>query len=433
MLTKKVICSLWWFFLLGQADLALADLAQTARFNIEPMTLQEALSKYSAQSGVRVNDPSGLISTKSSIGVMGQYPAQTALTRILTGTTLSFDVIDQNTVALRVVPAPVAPTPPVATTASGTDNKISPPTTPGTDMTEIPVIAPEPRFAAPTRRDHTGRIWAPVYINDRGPYRLVLDSGAGGSGVTMPVVRELGLPLDQTPPVMLRGVTGTLRVPTTRVDSIAVGDIVMEPDKLLVIPDDALDGAEGILDTEGFKKDRRIFIDFRNDAIRITRSHKERAPSGFVTVPFRLIEGQILVDARIGKIRGEAIINTGGQSTIANGAMRDALFNLSKHVSSKSEQITGITADVQTGDSVVVPSIGLGPIEIRQCSVVFGDMSIFKSLDFTSQPTLLIGMDTIGSFDTFIIDYRRRELQIRMPGPGTSRAMADTQARHSPG
>ena len=49
------------------------------------------------------------------------------------------------------------------------------------EITEIIVQAPEARYVAPTRRDQIGRIWAPVYINDQGPFRLVLDTGASRS------------------------------------------------------------------------------------------------------------------------------------------------------------------------------------------------------------------------------------------------------------
>jgi hypothetical protein len=42
------------------------------------------------------------------------------------------------------------------------------------ELQEVIVTAPEPRYVAPTRRDRIGRIWAPVYINDKGPFRLVL-------------------------------------------------------------------------------------------------------------------------------------------------------------------------------------------------------------------------------------------------------------------
>src|SRR5277367_6539915 len=52
---------------------------------------------------------------------------------------------------------------------------------------EIVVEAPEPRFVAPTRRDKIGRIWAPVMINGRGPFRLVLDTGASRSAVNAQV------------------------------------------------------------------------------------------------------------------------------------------------------------------------------------------------------------------------------------------------------
>ena len=86
------------------------------------------------------------------------------------------------------------------------------------------VEAPEPRYVAPTRRDQIGRIWAPVFINGRGPFRLVLDTGASTSGVTAMVALALGIPTDQSPQVMLRGVTGSAAVPTIRVDTLSVGD-----------------------------------------------------------------------------------------------------------------------------------------------------------------------------------------------------------------
>src|SRR5271166_6604026 len=89
-------------------------------------------------------------------------------------------------------------------------------------LAEIMVEAREPRFVAPTRRDQIGRIWAPVYINGRGPFRLVLDTGASSSGVTAMVALALGIPTDQSPPVMLRGVNGSATVQTIRVDSLSV-------------------------------------------------------------------------------------------------------------------------------------------------------------------------------------------------------------------
>src|SRR5271155_4146276 len=95
----------------------------------------------------------------------------------------------------------------------------------GDQLAEIMVQTREPRYVAPPRRDQIGRIWAPVLINGRGPFRLVLDTGASSSGVTAMVAMALGIRTDESPHVMLRGVTGSATVPTLRVDTLSVGDL----------------------------------------------------------------------------------------------------------------------------------------------------------------------------------------------------------------
>jgi predicted aspartyl protease len=96
---------------------------------------------------------------------------------------------------------------------------------------DIIVEAPEPRFVAPTRRDKIGRIWAPVMINGLGPFRLVLDTGASRSAVNARVAEVIGIAPDPMQPVLLRGVTGIVAVPTIRVDSFSVGDTRRSADR----------------------------------------------------------------------------------------------------------------------------------------------------------------------------------------------------------
>src|SRR5277367_3204982 len=192
------------------------------------------------------------------------------------------------------------------------------------ELTEIVVQALEPRYVAATRRDRIGRIWAPVLINGKGPFRMVLDTGANRSGVTSDVADALGLPPDASRQVMLRGVTGSASVPTIQVDSLTVGDLLLTPVTLPIV-NDALGGAQGILGTEGLR-DKRIYIDFRNDLISIARSKDEPGRVGFVTIPLERPEtGLLMFHATVGGIRVLAIIDTGGQATIGNETMRDAL------------------------------------------------------------------------------------------------------------
>jgi predicted aspartyl protease len=277
-------------------------------------------------------------------------------------------------------------------------------------LSEIIVTAPEPRFVAPTRRDKIGRIWAPVMINGQGPFRLVLDTGASRSGITAQVADTLRIPPDTSRPVLLRGVTGSIAVPTIRVDSFAVGDVILTPATLPIVTD-ALGGAEGVLGTEGFA-DKRLYIDFKHDLITITHSRGERVRADFVVIPLeRSFTGLLVIYTQVAGVRVQAIIDTGGQATIGNEAMRVALVR--RHAQGTLTPVTDVTTTTQNGESFPSPPIEVGSIQIRGARITYGDMHIFEHWHMTKEPALLIGMDVLGLLDVFVIDYRRHELQLR--------------------
>jgi predicted aspartyl protease len=278
------------------------------------------------------------------------------------------------------------------------------------ELSEIVVQAPEPRFVAPTLRDRIGRIWAPVWINGRGPFRLVLDTGATRSGVTANVAERLGLPLDQSPPVLLRGVTGIVIVPTVRVDSFTVGDLTLSAATLPIVID-AMGGAEGVLATDEFK-DQRIVIDFKHDRIDIRRSRNERARPDFIVIHLdRSKLGLLMFHALVGSVPVQAIIDTGAQRTIGNLVMRDALEH--RHAQGNYVQIFDVTAKAQGGEAFPSPPIKLGSIDILGATITYGEMNIFGHLHLIKEPALLVGMDVLGLLDTLVIDYHLHELQLR--------------------
>jgi predicted aspartyl protease len=270
---------------------------------------------------------------------------------------------------------------------------------------------PEPQFVAPTKRDRIGRIWAPVLINGKGPFRLVLDTGATHSAVTADAAQALGLPQSGPEQFLLHGVTGSATVPTITVEHMAVGELDLQSQRLAIVAN-ALGGADGVLGTEGLL-DKRITIEFHNDRITIARSRMERAGFRFITVPFKLVNGLPVADAQIGGVLAKAIIDTGGEGTIGNLALRDALMRRRHKEVTLADGIIGITLDVQPGSRIDAPPIVLGGLGLQGVSVTTGDLEIFKEWHMTKTPVLLIGMDVLGLFDTLIIDYRRKELQVR--------------------
>jgi predicted aspartyl protease len=280
------------------------------------------------------------------------------------------------------------------------------------ELQEVTVTAREPRYVAPTRRDRIGRVWVPVMINSRGPFRLVLDSGATHTAVTAQVAERLGIPLDRTPPVILRGVTGSAVAPAIRIDSIEFGDLFVAGPLVPIVPD-AFGGAEGLLGSQGLE-DKRIYIDFRHDFINVSRSKNRRAEAGFTTVPLlRDSVPLLVVSATIGNVRAKAIIDTGAQASIANQALRDALERRYRNRTPSVDEITGATGVMQRGEGLPVSPIEIGGLQIRDAHVTFGEMHIFSHWNLGDEPAILLGMDVLGLLDTLVIDYRRREIHLK--------------------
>jgi len=285
------------------------------------------------------------------------------------------------------------------------------PQNPATPMQAEVAAEPEPQFVAPTRRDRIGRIWAPVLINGKGPFRLVLDTGATHSAVTAGTAQALGVTPSATEQMLLHGVTGSAAVPTIIVEHLVIGELDLKSQRVAIVAS-ALGGADGVLGTEGLL-DKRITIEFHSDRITIARSRMERAGFRFVTVPFKLVNGLPVAEAQIGGVLTRAIIDTGGESTIGNLALREALVRRRQKEVTLADGIIGITLDVQAGSRINAPPIVLGGLALQGVGVTTGDLEIFKEWRMTKTPVLLIGMDVLGLFDTLIIDYRRKELQAR--------------------
>ena len=281
------------------------------------------------------------------------------------------------------------------------------------ELQEFVITAPEPRYVASTRRDRIGRIWTPVLINGRGPFRLALDTSSANSAIRAQVVAKLGIVPVAGESIRVRGVTGTSIVSTVRVDSMVIGDMAIENRRLPVIAD-AMGGADGVLGNEGLR-DKRIYIDFVNDFLSIRLSRDEPAPDGFITIPITFGKDYLpVVDARVGRIPVKAIISTGGQSTLGNLATRDALLEQRKQEGTV-EAILDVTDTKQDAEGYRIGPIAIGDtIRINMPRMIFADLGIFKSWEMTSEPTLIIGMDALGLLDPMIIDYRRAELHVRM-------------------
>jgi predicted aspartyl protease len=276
-------------------------------------------------------------------------------------------------------------------------------------LEELIVEARGPRYAAPTRRDRIGRVWVPVAINGRGPFRLVVDTGATTSAIASSVAKRLGLPISPTARVMLQGATGVDTVPYVIAEQLEVGDLLFNQAKLLIVPD-VFGGADGILGVQGLT-DMRIHIDFRRDLTEIEYARNEEWPPG-EWIGFSSALGRLaLLDLQVGGVRTKAVIDTGAQQTIGNKRLRKEL--LLRWRRTQDASIVGVTLDITRAKSVRIPSITFGRVQVRNVEISFGELPIFEHWRLNGEPALLLGMDVIDKLGTFEIDYQQRMLQLR--------------------
>jgi hypothetical protein len=225
------------------------------------------------------------------------------------------------------------------------------------------------------------------------------------------VVDELGLPI-QADAVRLKGATGSAVVSAVRVETLEIGELLIENTTMPIVAD-AFGGAQGVLGGEGLA-DKRIVIEFHRDRISIARSHRQLAAQGFSVVPFKYRHAHgMRVSARVGSIKVIALIDTGAQMTVGNLALRDALARRRGGQGESDLEVVGVTEDIQQAASARIPSIVAGELIVQNARILFSDLYIFEHWKLESQPAVLIGMDVLGVLDTLVIDYRLGQLQIR--------------------
>jgi hypothetical protein len=264
-----------------------------------------------------------------------------------------------------------------------------------------------PEFATPTTMDQIGRIVAPVMINGRGPFKLMVDTGANRSLITTTVADTLGIDYLSAPQVTMNGVTGSAVVPAVAIDRLEAGELVFESLQVPVLPPHLVGGVDGILGIAGLRE-QRLVVDFDRDRVTISRSKLWETDLLRIDA-HRVAGGLLAAKARVGRTRVIAVMDTGGQITLGNRALQEALRAQAR----TQTEVLGTTETIIVGDTARVPDIRFGEVSIRRVLVTFGDFHIFDIWNLNDEPALIIGMDVLGAMGAFMIDFRLAEIHLR--------------------
>lgn len=255
------------------------------------------------------------------------------------------------------------------------------------------------------------RMTVEVMVNETGPYRFIVDSGADTSVIGANIASKLRLPAGS--PAMLNTMTNSERVNRVLVDGLQLGPTVVRGLELPVLQEIDI-GAEGMIGLDALVE-QRLMLDFDKRIITVDDASSP-APrfDGEIVVTARLSRGQlILTEVTVNGEPIEAVIDTGTEVTIANSALRDALLRSSpdKDDTLTITGVTGVEAELQFAK---LAEIRLGPVIVRNVAIAFADVPPFEVFGLSDKPALLLGTDLMEQFRKVQLDFQARKVRFQL-------------------
>jgi predicted aspartyl protease len=263
--------------------------------------------------------------------------------------------------------------------------------------------------------DDQNRLTVEAMVNDRGPFRFVVDTGADRSVVSDDVAKTLGLPADED--MIVEGIARSMPAPSVRLERLQVGRVVMTNLVLPTLPRSWL-GGDGYLGLDVIDR-QAVTFDFVNHRLAI-------APSDKITDWVPVADGAVVrvngtngkltaVNCTVEGLKAYAFIDSGAEISIGNTALFNALARQGgKYLNDNIVQLLGVTGGAAQGRIMSIEAIKLGSIRFAHSALVISDLPIFGLWGLESKPALFIGMNFLRQTSAVTIDYGRKELRFKL-------------------
>ena len=277
-----------------------------------------------------------------------------------------------------------------------------------------------PSVAGATSRDAAGRSVALISINDQGPFRFIIDTGANRSVLSKALATRLGLATSGEG--VVHSITGAEPTTLVNVESLSFGALQLSRGDTPVLDGPMLAEEHGLLGVDGMAG-RLLHIDFTNHCVKVYESAAQMPMQGWLSVPARMRFGTMLtVEGTIQGVKVNVLIDTGSDISLANERFRDAL----RDVAARTIEYHGGHAftfgrPIVLEQSVWTPNLRLGNTYVESVNAYIGDFHIFDVWELQHEPTLLIGMDVLARSREMAIDYQHGVVHFRKRPRGKQR------------
>ena len=306
-----------------------------------------------------------------------------------------------------------------------------------------PVQAPPPDAGAQleTAFDQAQRMVVPVFLNGKGPYGFVVDTGANRSVVSTEVAAACGLPSAGQADV--HGIAGSEPANLALVSRLSVAAVTSRDLTLPVLSRGRL-GADGLLGVD-ILTGRRMSLDFLDNRFEISASGygmevgrgsntRIRGDTDPIQVAAAIRDGQLVIlDAQVAEVRVSAFLDSGAQVTVGNHALRDAVVRTHPDFGPRLAPVPLLSATGQTmmGEFAPLPVLRLGGMQIYDVLGIFAQLHIFDLWKLSDSPAILIGVDVLRHFQDVTLDFYRKVVVFQPAPPGDLRLRL--QSRQPPG
>ena len=256
------------------------------------------------------------------------------------------------------------------------------------------------------------RLFIAVRINDAGPFRFLVDSGADRSVIGAALAQALQLPGGET--VRVQSMAGQSMVRTVTIDRLTLGKSEVGPISAPALSERDL-GAQGLIGIDALA-DQRLLLDF--DAKTITVQDSRTSPvneAGEIVVTARLRKGQLIItQASVGDQRISAVIDTGSEVTLGNMALRRRVLGNAPASDAHFVTLISVTGQTLQAEAVVIPRVRIGGVYLDNVVVAFADAPPFALFGLDKQPALFLGSDLLKSFKRVSLDFHNRKVRFSL-------------------
>jgi hypothetical protein len=109
------------------------------------------------------------------------------------------------------------------------------------------------------------------------------------------------------------------------------------------------------------------------------------------------------------------ILDTGGEQTIGNLAMRNLLARR-RSEEAKAVEVISVTGDTVTADLTMLRELQVGHVRVLNQPIAYADMYAFDQFGLRGKPSMLLGMSTLRHFSKVQIDFPAREVSFLLEG-----------------